>query len=128
MKKRLLVAWEEIEGAHGMPIDVNTLATELQLVIKSVNARKSTKDITANSSCKYTLSVIKRVNHKEDGHDMQSKKRKKGLVKVSSISNNRAWYIDLRLAWLMFHKIAQMYRDVRKQESEEATSLILNDN
>ena len=26
----------------------------------------------------------------------------------------------------MFHKIAQMYRDIRKQESEEATSLIIN--
>ena len=30
------------------------------------------------------------------------------------------------LAWLMFHKIAQMYRDIREQESEEATELILN--
>ena len=26
----------------------------------------------------------------------------------------------------MFHKIAQMYRNLRKQESEEATELILN--
>ena len=26
----------------------------------------------------------------------------------------------------MFHKIAQMYRDIRKQESEKATSLIIN--
>ena len=26
----------------------------------------------------------------------------------------------------MFHKIAQMYRDIRQQESEEATELILN--
>ena len=26
----------------------------------------------------------------------------------------------------MFHKIAQMYRDIRQQESEEATGLILN--
>ena len=26
----------------------------------------------------------------------------------------------------MFHKIAQMYRDIREQESEEATELILN--
>ena len=26
----------------------------------------------------------------------------------------------------MFHQIAQMYRDIREQESEEATELILN--
>ena len=26
----------------------------------------------------------------------------------------------------MFHKIAQMYRDIRQQESEEAKELILN--
>ena len=45
---------------------------------------------------------------------------------MSSISNNRARQSDPRLAWLMFHKIAQMYRDIREQESEEATELILN--
>ena len=27
---------------------------------------------------------------------------------------------------MMFHKIAQMYRDIREQESEEATEPILN--
>ena len=30
------------------------------------------------------------------------------------------------LAWMMFHDIAQMYRDIREQESEEATELIIN--
>ena len=45
---------------------------------------------------------------------------------MSSIRNNRARQSDPRLACLMFHKIAQMYRDIREQESEEATELILN--
>ena len=71
-----------------MTIDVNKLGAELQLFVKAVNARQSTKDITANSSSKYTRSVIKRVNCKEDGRDMQSKKVRTLLVKVSSISNN----------------------------------------
>ena len=31
-----------------------------------------------------------------------------------------------RLAWLMFHNIAHMYRNIRQQESEEAMELILN--
>ena len=96
------------------------------MFIKSVNARQSTKDITANSSSKYTRSVIKRVNRKEDGHDNQRNNIRIGLVKVSIIINNRANQSGPVLAWLMFHKIAQMYRDIREQESEESTELILN--
>ena len=109
-----------------MPIDVRTLGAELQLVIGAVNTRQSTKVITPNASSQYTRSVIKRVNKCEDGHDNQMKKSRTGLVKVSSISNNRSRKSDPSLAWLMFHKIAQMYRDIRQQESEEATGLILN--
>ena len=93
-----------------MPIDINILGAELQLVIKAVNARQSTKDITANSSSKCTRSVIKQVNRKEDGHDTQRNKIITGLVKVSSISNNRARHSDPRVAWLVFHNIAKMYR------------------
>ena len=66
------------------------------------------------------------MNNREDGHDYQRKKSRTGLVKVSSISNNRSRQSDPRLAWLMFHKIAQIYRDIRQQESEEATELIIN--
>ena len=47
-------------------------------------------------------------------------------MKVSRISNNRARQSDTRLAWLIFHKIDQMYRDIREQENEEATELIIN--
>ena len=115
-----------MEGAHRLPIDVNTLGAELQLVIRVVNARQSKKVITPNASSQYTRSVIKRVNKREYGHDNQRKKSRTGLVKVSSISNNRLRQSDPRLAWLMFHNIARMYRDIRQQESEEATELILN--
>ena len=44
-EEALVVMSAEIEGAHGLPIDVNTLGVELQLVIKSVNERQSTKYI-----------------------------------------------------------------------------------
>ena len=36
-EEELVVALAEIEGAHGLPIDVNILGVELQLVIKPVN-------------------------------------------------------------------------------------------
>ena len=113
-----MVVSEEIEGAHGFPIDVNALGDELKFVIKAVNARQSTKEITPKSSSTYTHSVIKRVNCIEDSHDKQRKKSRTVLVNVSIISNNRARQSNPRLAWLMFHKIAQMYRDIREQESE----------
>ena len=95
------------------------------MVIGAVNARQSTKVITPKASSQYARSVIKRVNNIEDGQDNQRKKSRTGLVMVSSISNNRSRQIDPRLAWVMFHKISQMYRDIREKESEEATELIL---
>ena len=69
-----MVASAEIEGAHGLPIDVCTLGAKLQLVIREVNARQSTKVITAKASSQYTQSVIKRVNNIEDGHDEQRRR------------------------------------------------------
>ena len=36
----LVVASAETEGAHRLPIDVNILGGELQLVIREVNARQ----------------------------------------------------------------------------------------
>ena len=39
-EEALVVASAETEGAHGLPIDVNTLGAELQLVIRAVNARQ----------------------------------------------------------------------------------------
>ena len=91
-----------------------------------MNARQSNKDITPKSSSKYTCSVIKKVNGTEDGHDKQKKKSITGLAKDSIISSNRARQSDPRLAWIMIHKIAQMYSDIQEQESEEATELIIN--
>ena len=45
---------------------------------------------------------------------------------MSIISNNISRQSYPRLSWLMFHKIANMYRDIREKESEEATELIIN--
>ena len=107
-EEALVVAAAEIEDSHGLPIDVNTLGGKLQLVIRAVNARQSTKVIIPNASSHYTRSVIKRVNKRENGQDNQRKKSRTGLVKVSSISNNRSRQSDSRISWLMVHKIAQM--------------------
>ena len=91
------------------------------MVIKAVNTQQSTKEITPKASSNYTRLVIKPVKNIEDFRDKQRKKIRTGLVKVSSISSNIASHSDPRISWLMFHKIAQMYRDIREQESEEGT-------
>ena len=57
---------------------------------------------------------------------MQRKKSKTVLVKVSIIQDSRARQSYTSIAWMMFHKIAHMYRYIRKQESEEATLLIIH--
>ena len=62
-EEALVVASAEIEGAHGLPIDVNTLGVKLQLVIRAMNAQKPTKVITHKESSHYTCSVIKQVNN-----------------------------------------------------------------
>ena len=93
-----MVASAKIEGAHGFPIDVNTLGVKLQLIIIAVNAQQSTKVITHKESSQYNRSVIKRVKNIEDGHDNQRKKSRTGLVKVSSISNIRSNQSDPRLS------------------------------
>ena len=53
-EEALVVAAANMEGAHGLTIDVNTLGAELQLVIRAVNARQSNKVITPKSSSQYT--------------------------------------------------------------------------
>ena len=92
-----MVESAEIEGAHGLPIDVNTLGAKLQFLVKAVNAQQSTKEITPRSSSKYTPSAINRFNSIEDGKNKQRKKSRTRLVKVSSIINNIARKSDPRL-------------------------------
>ena len=57
---------------------------------------------------------------------MQREESRTVSVKVSSIRNNRARQSDTSIACRVFHKIDQMYRDIREQEIEEATELIIN--
>ena len=52
---------------------------------------------------------------KEGGHDTQNNNSKLLFVGVLIIRNNRVRHSDQRLSCIMFHNIAQMYRDIRKQ-------------
>ena len=109
--------WIEIFGVIG---DDNGVFFEFRLAL-----RFRISYVDSSLSCSlislYIWDILWNISH-----DKQSKKIRTILVKVSSISNNRARQSYPMLSWLMFHKISQMYRDIRAQEIEEATELILN--
>ena len=62
--------------------------------------------------------------YSEEVHDNQRKNITTGLIGISSLSNNRVKQSNQRLAWIMFHKIAHMYWDIRKYKTVQASLLI----
>ena len=49
-EESLVVAEEEIEGNHGLPVNTATISTELQYVVASVKAIETCKNITHNTA------------------------------------------------------------------------------
>ena len=111
-----MVAKSEIEGAHGFPVCHLELGQRLNKVIISMGARKY--DTKQNSKLKLAKRVLKRVNTVEPEMENQQKRNKTGEMKVAGLSHKWAKQSDPRLAWIMFHKICQMCRDVRKNEQK----------
>ena len=107
-------------------MDNNALSEQLQSVVKAIKFRRGDKNIKKMPHFKYCCEVIKRINERENEHEIQTRKSCRGLVKVSSLSNNRAMYSDPRLGWIMFHKISAMYRDLKHQETLQASLEIQN--
>ena len=66
---------------------------------------------------RYLREVIKRVNKNEDAHEDQKQKSCTGLVNVYRLRNTRVSQSDTRLAWIWFHKISAMYRDLKHQDT-----------
>ena len=99
------------------------IAAELHYGVASMNARPTCKEITPQSTENYCRAVVKPVFF-EEAHDNQRKKSRTGLIKISSLSNNGPKQSDPGIAFIMFHKIANMYRDITKQETVQALLLI----
>ena len=53
---------KEIEGAHGLPRDTNTISDEIQQVIHGVGRWDANKTIKIHSALRYFQRVIARVN------------------------------------------------------------------
>ena len=89
----------EIEGAHGLPRDTNTISDELQQVLHGVGRRDVTKTITPDSALRYIRRVIAHVNKEEENAEGQKRKTTTGIIKVSGLSHKREKQCDPRLAW-----------------------------
>ena len=106
------------------PRDTSTISDELQQVLHGVGRQDVTKTITPDSALRYARIIIARVNKEEDNAEVQKRKTRTGIMKVSGLSHKRAKQCDPRLAWEMFHKIHHMYIDI-KNKGEMNVALLL---
>ena len=82
------------------------------------------KYIALKSAAKCCCTVVKGVNFSKEAHGKQSKNGRRGKIKASILSKNRYKQSDTRLAWIIFHKIDHMYREIRKQETVQVSLLL----
>ena len=120
-EEAVAVAYSEIKGAHGIPSTRKTFALKLNSMLTDLYGAKARKE---SSQLAYARSVIRRVNGIEDDRVGQKKRSNLGEIKVRGLSHKRAKQSDPRLAWIMFHKIVRLYRDVIKEESLEASKIV----
>ena len=91
-----------------------------EVVISSGSRKYDTKQ---DYKLKYEKRVLKRVNELEPEMKNQWKRNKTGEMKVAGLSFKRAKQSDLRLAWIMFHKICKMCIDVMKDERKHREAI-----
>ena len=61
-------------------MDNNALSEQLQSVVKAIKFRRGDKNIKKMPHFKYCCEVIKRINERENEHEIQTKKLRTGLV------------------------------------------------
>ena len=107
-KEAYIVATTEIEEAHGLPRDTNTIYDELQQVLHGVVRQVANNTITSPSALRYSRRGIACLNKEEENKEGQKRKITTGIIKVSGLIHKREKQCDPRLTWEMFHKIYHM--------------------
>ena len=113
-EETLLIAKAEMSALASAPITRKRLSNHIVSVLEQFPSKKK-KTINHKSKLKHARDVIRRVNEKEPEAINQRKRTSTGEVKVSALSRRRAKQSDPRLAWNMFHAIANMYRKAKKK-------------
>ena len=118
------MATSEIDGAHGLPRDIQTSTDELQQVIHGVGGQIISNGIKPESAQRYACILIQRVNRNEEGAEGKTQRMRTGKINVSVLSHKRAKQSDPGLAWFMFHKIYLMYSDINNKEEINANMIL----
>ena len=80
--------------------------------------RDANNSIKTNSALVYAHRLIARVNKEEGNTEGKNIKTTIGTIKVSGLSHKRGKQNDLRLAWETFHKIYNIYSDIKNKEGK----------
>jgi len=104
-----------MRAGHGLPHNRFQFSVRLEQVKKALNPHRN--DIKPSSQKVYAKRVLKRVIDKEPDLDPNKKIKTSGEIKIRGLSDKRAKQSDPRLAWMMFHSIVKMYRQVKEKEN-----------
>ena len=119
-----IVETSEIDGAHGLKIDIVIPNNEKQQGINGVSKISMGNGTQPKSAQRYACRIIQLVNIEDDEEEVNKRITRKSMIKVSRLSHKRAKKSDPRLAWFMFHKIYHMYSNIKNKEVRNAAMLI----
>ena len=71
--------------------------------------------IQPKSTQRYTHRVIQLVNKEEEEAEVQKRKTRTGMIKVTGLRHKRSKQSDTRLACFVFQKIYRMYLDINNK-------------
>ena len=74
----------EIDVAHGLPRDIQTLTDELQQVLHDLGRQIMVNFSKPSSAQRYARRLIQRVNRNEEGAEVQKRKTRAGMINFRS--------------------------------------------
>ena len=119
-----MVTKAELEAVHGFPVPRQELGHRLNNLLRNLcSANNQRPDMQDKLKKQYARRMVRRVNMLEPGMEGQKKHSKTGEIKVAGLSHKRAKQSNPSLAWIMFHKICRMCRDVRTIEEQHREAI-----
>ena len=88
-KEAYIMATLEIDGAQGLPRDIQIFTEELQQVIHDVGGRIVVNCIKPSPAKMYSRGLIQCVNINEEGAEGKKQITRTGMIKVLGVSQKR---------------------------------------
>lgn len=113
----MIIGTAEVKAQYGCGKTRRAVSKDLNAAVEAIHPGRNVKP---DSARRFGKRVLERVNAVEPGRE-GGKKSRTGVVKASKLSMRRAKQSDPRLQWMMAHRIAQMYRDAKRQQIAHLT-------